>query len=116
MTLSQSEQKHMTPDYDQIETPAIQRRQWVKWAPEFNSGSVGIIITIATCIFYFGGKIESQRVEMDNIKIHAAEEGARVKESINALTGDVRQVQTSMNQAIVTLAIIKSQQEQRVGK
>lgn len=98
----------MHSDYDASEG---KKRRFVQWAPEFNAGTASLILTIATGIFYFGGELSKQRLELDAVKGNAAAEAGRVKESITAIATDVRSIQTSLSDVKETLAVIKATQQ-----
>ena len=85
------------------------RRQWIKFAPEFNSGTVGVILTIATGIFWLGGEQSKQRIEIDNLKLSAIADTARGKEALMSVSTDVKETQKSVNDVKETLAGIKAQ-------
>lgn len=111
----------MTTDYDQNDPPA--RRQLVKWIPDFSSGNLGLILTIAGMIYHFGGEMKSIRQELEAMKATNVVEAVRdektiteMKMSVGAVDLKIGSVQEKLGTMAVTLAEIRATQQQRGSK
>ena len=88
-------------------------RKLITWAPEFNSGTVGVIITLICGIFWFGGELKETRNGLLQVKSDTVAESIRNKEAIQAVAADVKTIQTTVNDVRETLAVIRATQQQR---
>jgi len=97
-------------DVHDIDQP---RRRIINWLPNFDAGSVGVILTICGGIFWFGGELKDTRTGLNQVKADTVAEAARNKEALAAVAADVKTIQTSVNDVRESLAVIRATQQQQ---
>ncbi|MDB5541828.1 MAG: hypothetical protein JWQ89_3555 [Devosia sp.] len=100
-------------DFDPAQLDDRRRHKFVAWRPNFDAGTLGVIITIATGIYYFGGELKETRAGLIQVKADTIAESQRNKEAISSVATDVKAVQAKVNDMSETLAVIRATQLQR---
>lgn len=104
-----------TTDYDQLRDGDPKRRQYVRFDPTLNVGTIAEILVILGGMVLAWGTLKSdqqtQRVELDSLKSAAVAEKQLTKEALAEIKGDVKEVQRSLNQALRTLDVIDARQQ-----
>lgn len=97
-------------DVNDLDQP---RRRIINWLPNFDAGSVGIILTLCSGIFWFGGELKETRSGLAQVKSDTVAEAARNKEAIAAVAADVKTIQATVNDVRESLAVIRATQQQQ---
>lgn len=109
-----------TNDYGNLPEGDPKRRQYVRFDPTLNVGTIAEILVILGGIVLAWGTLktdqQTQRVELDSLKSAAIVEKQVTKEALAEIKGDVKEVQRSLNQALRTLDVIDARQQPQKGK